>query len=123
MFDTQQNNRRTRKVADQVKNDLSWIVQHKFKDPHKAMVTITRVKISPDLKYATAYFSVIGKDADHKETEKALKQSASFLRRELSQRIRLKFVPELRFFYDDSLEYADHMAQLFNRINDTNSDN
>ena len=118
MFDQGQGSRRTRKVADQIKSELGWILQQKYKDPQQGMVTVTRVKLSRDLKYATVYFSVLGDNIDIKISEKGLKNAVPFLRRELGQKIRMKFVPELRFFYDDSLEYSEHIAQLFKKIHD-----
>ena len=116
MFEPDQENRRTRKVADQIKNEISWILQQKYTDPQGAMLTVTRVKVSRDLKYAKVYFTVLGTDIDVKTSEKDLKKAVPFLRHELSRKIRTKFVPELRFFYDDSLEYARHMTELFNKI-------
>jgi ribosome-binding factor A len=122
MFEQEQDNRRNRKVADQIKSEMSWILQQKFTDPQQGMITVTKVKISRDLKHATVYFSVLGQNIDVKVSEKALKNAVPFLRRELGHRVKMKFVPELRFFYDDSLEYAEHIAELFNKIND-NKDN
>ena len=122
MFENDQFSRRSRKVADQVKNEISWVLQQKYKDPQNGMITVTKVKISRDLKYATIYFTVLGQDIDIKESEKALKKAIPFLRKEFGQRVRMKFVPELRFFYDDSLEYSAHMEKLFKKIND-NKDN
>ena len=122
MFEQEQDNRRNRKVADQIKSEMSWILQQKFTDPKQGMITVTKVKISRDLKHATVYFSVLGQNIDVKVSEKALKNAVPFLRRELGHRVKMKFVPELRFFYDDSMEYAEHIAELFNKIND-NKDN
>jgi len=118
MFDAPQESRRSRKVADQVKNELGWILQQKYSNHQYGMVTITKVKVSRDLKYATIYFSALGENVDPKEAEKALKKAVPFLRKELSQRVSLKFIPELRFFYDDSLVYSEHIAGLFKKIND-----
>ena len=119
MFEQELDSRRSRKVADQIKNEISWILQQKFTDPQRGMITVTKVKISRDLKHATVYFSVLGQNIDVKVSEKALKNAVPFLRRELGQRVKMKFVPELRFFYDDSLEYAGHIAELLNKINDS----
>ena len=115
----EQDSRRTRKVADQIKNELGWIMQQKYRDPQHGMVTITKVKLSRDLKYSTVYFSIFGQDIDIKESEKSLKKAIPFLRRELGQKVRMKFVPELRFFYDDSMEYSEHIARLFKKIDDS----
>ncbi len=118
MFDQEQGSRRTSKVADQIKNKISLILQQKYNEPQGGMITVIKVKVSRDLKYAKVYFTVLGKDIDFKTCEKDLKKATPFLRRELSQTISMKFVPELRFFYDDSVEYSEHMARLFKKIND-----
>jgi ribosome-binding factor A len=118
MFNAPQESRRSRKVADQIKNELGWIIQQKYKNAQQGMVTLTKVKLSRDLKYATIYFTAMGDDVVPAEAEKALKKAVSFLRRELSQKLALRFVPELRFFYDESLAYSQHIASLFKKIDD-----
>jgi ribosome-binding factor A len=118
MYSQEPESRRSKKVADQIKSELGWILQQKYTDPQHGMVTVTRVRLSRDLKYATVYFSVLGQNIDIKVSEKGLKNAIPFLRRELGQKVRMKFVPELRFFYDDSLEYSEHIAQLFKKIHD-----
>jgi ribosome-binding factor A len=122
MLNRGQESRRSRKVADQIKTDLGWILQQKYKDPQRGMITITRVRLSRDLKYAKIYFSILGQDIDTRLSEKDLKNAVPFIRRELGQKMNIKFVPELRFFYDDSLDYSAHIAQLFKQIHD-NKDN
>ncbi len=109
-------NRRSQKVASQIKENLSWLIEHQFRDPGKGFVTVTKVRLSPDLKIANVYYSVLGKSEDRNSTDKALKRGRSYLRRELGNRVKLRFLPELRFFYDDSLEYSDRIAQLLNKI-------
>jgi ribosome-binding factor A len=122
MFESNEVSRRARKVADQIKNEISWILQQKYTDSQQGMVTVTKVKVSRDLKYATIYFTVLGENIDRKVSEKGLKNAIPFLRRELGQKLRMKFVPDLRFFYDDSLEYSAHMAELFKKIHDRSAD-
>jgi len=119
----EQDSRRSRKVADQIKNELGWIMQQKYRDPQQGMITITKVKLSRDLKYAKVYFSILGQDIDIKESENSLKKAVPYLRKELGQKVRTKFVPELRFFYDDSMEYSEHIARLFKKIDDSKNTN
>jgi ribosome-binding factor A len=118
----QEENRRTRRVADQIKNELALLIDHKLKDPHLGLVTLTRVKLTSDLKLASVYFSVYGKDIDKKKYTVLLTRAGHFLRKELSSRIEMRYIPELRFFYDDSLEYAEHITNLFKKIHE-NEDN
>jgi len=111
-------NRRIRRVADQIKNELAWLIDYKLKDPQLGLVTLTRIKLSPDLKLASLYFSVYGRDKEQKEYVAILNRASHFLRRELALKIKMRSIPELRFFYDDSLEYAEHIQNLFKKIHD-----
>jgi len=116
-----QENRRSRKIADQVKIEISWLIDRKIKDPGKGLVTITRVKLSPDLKLASVNFSVLGDQEQRKRSEIVLRRSTSFLRRELGMRLNLKYLPELRFYYDDSMEYAANISKIIKKIHENES--
>jgi ribosome-binding factor A len=96
-------NIRTKKIADQIKQELAWIIDHKVKDPKKGFITITRVRMSPDLRLASVYFSVLGENEDAAVSLEALKRANSYLRLQLRERIKLRYLPELRFFFDDSI--------------------
>jgi len=107
---------RAKKVASEIKENLGWLIEHKLRDPQKGFITITRVRLSPDLKIANVYYSVLGDDDARETSGKALKRASAFLKRELGNRVRLRYLPELRFFYDDSLEYQDRIAKLLSLI-------
>jgi ribosome-binding factor A len=113
---------RSKKVASEIKENLSWLIEHKLRDPQKGFITLTHVRLSPDLKIADIYYSVLGNEEKREATGIALKRAAAFLKHELGKRLHLRFLPELRFFYDDTLEYSDRIAQLLNIIhkNDNN---
>jgi ribosome-binding factor A len=117
-----ESSRRSQKVASQIKENLSWIVEHKFRDPGKGFITITKVRLSPDLKIANIYYSVLGKSEDRIATDNALKRAKSYLRHELGNRLKLRYLPELRFFYDDSLDYSDKINRLLNEIHKNEPD-
>ena len=114
--------RRSQKVASQIKENLSWLIEHKLRDPGKGFVTLTKVRLSPDLKIANVYYSVLGEPKDRQSTEEALGRAKSYLRYELGIKVKLRFLPELRFFYDDSLDYSDKIARLLSEINKNESD-
>ena len=122
MPNIQQNNRRSQRVASQIKTEISWLIEHKLRDPEKGFITVTRVRISSDLKLASIYFSVLGSDQDRISSEQALKRAKSFLKHGLGERINLRVVPELRFFYDDSLDYSDKISRLLKKVK-TNENN
>jgi len=114
----QEENRRIRRVADQIKTEMAWLIDHKLKDPQLGFVTLTRVKLTSDLKLASLYFSILGKDIDKKKSTEILNRASHFLRRELCLKIKMKYIPDLRFFYDDSLEYSEHIQILFKKIHE-----
>ncbi|MEJ2542516.1 MAG: 30S ribosome-binding factor RbfA [Calditrichaceae bacterium] len=111
-------NRRINRYADSIKRALSNIVEFKLNDPHKGFVTLTRVKVSPDLKIASVYYTVLGDDSQKDKTQAVLKKSIQFLRNELKPYITSRWLPELRFFYDDSMERADRINELLKQIKD-----
>jgi len=118
----QENNRRSQRVASQIKTEISWLIEHKFRDPKKGFITVTRVRLSPDLKIASIYYSVLGNDQERDASKEAFTRAKSFLKHELGNRIHLRAVPDLRFFYDDSLDYYDKISTLLNKINKDESD-
>jgi ribosome-binding factor A len=111
-------NRRLVKFAGNIKKAVSSIIDLKVKDPDKGFLTITSVKISPDLKIASIYYTVLGDKQQKDKTKKALDRSNGFIRNELKPSIKSRWLPELRFFYDDTLEQADKINRLINKIND-----
>ena len=118
MFEFHQDKRRTRRLADQIKSELAWIIDRKLHIPHKGMITLTRVRMSTDLKIARVYFTVIGDKTSHKETELALRKASSFLKRELSSVIKVRHLPELRFFFDDTMEYSENINSILRKIDE-----
>ena len=106
---------RTKRIADQVRKDLSIIIQREVKDPRVSLVTINEVRISKDLGYADIYFTCmnLNDEADaQKESEKVLNGAASFLRTQLASAVNLRVVPALRFHYDQILGNATRMNSL-----------
>lgn len=116
IFKMSDSHHRSKKVASEIKENLSWLIEHKVRDPQKGFITITRVRLSPDLKVANVYYSVLGKEEARETSGQALKRASAFLKRELGNRLRLRYLPELRFFYDDSLEYSERIAHLLSLI-------
>lgn len=110
--------RRSKRVADQIKNELGWLIEKKLSDPKKGFITLTRVKLSPDLKLANIYYSVLGDQTTRQQSGDTLNKANHFLRRELGRKVKLKYLPELRFFYDDSLDYSAHISSIIKKIHD-----
>lgn len=99
-----------------LQKEISELLVRKVKDPRLELVTITGVKISPDLKLARIYFSRFGTTEDLKKVMEGLESSAGFLRRELGQRMKLRHVPELIFTHDTSFEYGDRIESLLKEV-------
>lgn len=109
--------RRTDRVAGLLRQEISHLLQGRLKDPRLgALVSITHVVPSPDLKYASIGISVLGDPDKQKATLLGLQSSAGFLHRELHQRLRIRPVPHLRFTLDTSLQDGDRMQVLMDDI-------
>lgn len=104
---------RTQRLGEQIRRELSVLVQNEVKDPRVAMVSFTAVKLSRDLSHVKIYCTVMNKD-DRVETIKALNNAAGFLRKKLAAAITARIVPVIKFVYDESLEHGTHLTELIN---------
>lgn len=110
-------NSRGDRIRKALIKELSDIIQHKIKDPRiKGIISVTDVELSPDNKYAKAYISIFGQDDSKQEIMEAIEDSTSFIRGEVSRRIRMRFTPELKFILDESLEKARKLTDLIDKI-------
>ena len=104
------------RVADQVRAELAQLISRDVHDPGIGFVTLTRVKISPDLQSALVFYTALGDDNARKNTARALDRATPFLRRQIGSRIRLKRVPELKFVYDEAIAGQDRIERLLREI-------
>jgi len=111
MQETRQN-----KIARLLQKELSLIFQEQTRQMHGVMVSVTNVKISPDLSICTAYLSVFPSERAQEIVDN-IKANEKSVRYELGTRVRyqLRIIPELRFFIDDSLDYIDHIDELLKK--------
>lgn len=103
---------RSRRIGDQVQRLLSELIRREVKDPRLGMVTITEVRMSKDLAYATVFYSVLG--ADSNLTQEILDEAADYLRGPLGRSLGLRHSPELRFRRDELIEKGARMSELIN---------
>jgi ribosome-binding factor A len=103
---------RRERVAEQMRQELSDVIQREIRDPRKGWVTVTRVEMSPDLHYAKVFVSVYGDEEAQQVTMKVLTRAASFIRGVIGRRVRLRQTPELRFFLDDSIKQSQRIMDL-----------
>ena len=110
--------RRTDRINEQLREEISTLLVRQIKDPRlNAVVSITRVEASSDLRNARVYISVLGNDKAKQEALEGIQSAASFLRRELRDRLNMKHTPFLSYHLDGSIEEADQLSRLMNPIN------
>ena len=107
---------RPERVGDQLRSELSELLLRAVHDPGIGFVTLTRVRVTPDLQLARIYYTSLGTDAARRETERALRRATPFLRHELGRRLRLRRVPELHFLFDKSVEGQARIEELIEEI-------
>jgi len=107
---------RPARVADAIRDELSQLIAREVHDPGVGFLTFTHVKVTSDLQIARVYYTTLGDEKAQRETAKALTRAAPFLRRQIGQRIRLRRVPELEFFYDESIAQHDRIEQILQEL-------
>lgn len=107
---------RLEKVQEELRHQISLIVQQELKDPRIGFVTITRVEVTPDLKTAKVYFTRLGPKESFEDTVNGLNRSAGFVRKLIGERMRIKFTPQINFIYDDSLKRQDRIDEIIDKI-------
>lgn len=100
------------RVGEQIRQELSQILSQQVHDPGIGFLTLTRVKVTPDLQLARVLYTVFGDEKQRKETQKALDRALPYLRRQIASRIRLRRVPDLQFFYDESVAHQDRIEKI-----------
>jgi ribosome-binding factor A len=108
--------KRAEKVGDQIRQEISEMLLRGLKDPRIGFVTITKVAVSDDLRQAKVYYSVFGGDEEKEDSHQGLESATGFIKRELGRRLRLKYMPEITFLFDDSLEYGAHIEELLQKV-------
>ena len=111
-----QPSRRPQRLAFQIQREISLILSRGLKAHNIGFVTVTSVRMSPDLKYARVFVSLMGSEEEKKESFEALRGASGRVRHELGSRIRTRFLPEIDFVLDTSQEYGDHIDRLLDEI-------
>lgn len=109
---SQRPSHRVEKVADSVRRELSRLLLFKARDPKLRHVTITQVRMTPDLKEARAYYDWDGPEGERVDIEQKLEHAVPFLRHELAQILSFKFVPRLLFYFDETRSLHDRATAL-----------
>jgi len=112
---------RTQRVAEEMKKEISNIIINEIKDPRiSGLITITSVDISDDLRHAKVFVSIYGEKEKKMKTIEGLKNATGFIRREVGNRIRLRYTPEIVFKLDESIEHGVNIAKLLKEVGTQN---
>lgn len=112
---------RTHRIGELIKEEISEIIHREIKDPRIGFLTITGVDVTPDLRHADVYISVLGTKRQKEETLSVLQKAAGFLRKELSSRIEIKYFPDLRFAIDPSIEAGIKIDRIIKKIHESDT--
>ena len=107
---------RAERVSGLIQETLSDLLNKRIHDPRLHMATITRVKMSADLKSARIYYAIYGDDKRSQDAAKGFESARGFIKRILAPKLGLRYMPDLKFFYDDSFDYGSHIDQLLEKI-------
>ena len=113
-----QQSRRPQRLALQIQHEVSTMIFRDMKDRRIGFVTITGVQMSPDLKHAKIFVSMMGSEEEKKESLATLNHATGWIRHELGQRIRMKFLPDMVFLTDTSQDYGEHIDKLIDEIHE-----
>lgn len=109
--------RRIDRIEEQIRLELSEIIEREIQDPRIGLVTVTNVKVSPDLRHSHVFVTVLGDEAQRKKALQGLRSAAGFVRRSISKRLHhLRRIPEFSFDYDESVEKSIRIEELLNQI-------
>ncbi len=106
------------RVNQMIRREISLIIQQEIGDPRLSFASISRVEVSRDLQHAKVFFCILGDDLKREQAQQALDKASGFIRRCVAQRVTLKFIPELSFYYDKSLDYRTRIEQEVQKISD-----
>jgi ribosome-binding factor A len=107
---------RPSRIADQLRAELADLIARQVHDPGIGFLTLTHVKVTADLQIARVYYTTLGEAKARQDTSRALERATPFLRRQLGSRLRLKRVPQLEFFFDESIARGDRIEQILHEL-------
>jgi ribosome-binding factor A len=111
--------KRSDRVSDLLKEEISQLLLREVKDPHIGFVTITDVEVSKDLKVAKVYYTILGDEKQVNDSAKVLNRVSRFIKRQLGKRLRMRCIPDIIFRYDHSLEYGAKIDYILDHLKDS----
>jgi ribosome-binding factor A len=107
---------RPARVGDQIRVEIADLLAREVHDPGIGFLTVTHVKVTADLQQARVYYTTLGDQKARRDSQRALERASPFLRRQLGRRLRLRRIPELQFFFDESIERQDRIERILQDI-------
>ena len=104
------------RLAESIKIEVSRIIREEIKDPRLGFVTVSDVEVADDLRYARIYVSILGKEDEIKNSMDVLTRASGYVRSEIGKIVRLRYVPEIAFKYDHSIEHGAHISKLLREV-------
>lgn len=111
---------RSSRLEEQILRDVSMIIENEYRERFPAFVTLTKVRVSKDLRYATIYYSVLGDESKREQCASILADETKHIRHQAASKIRVRQIPEFAFKFDTTIEEGIRLEQLFNEIRDQN---
>ncbi len=114
---------RADRVSGQIQKALTEILQKNVSDPRLEMVTITKVKMTNDLRIARIYFTMAGSKKTPEEANEGFQSAHKYLKRILADQLMMRYMPNIEFYYDDSFDHASHINELLKAIHKNDGTN
>lgn len=112
--------RRSERTSKLIQREISELLERQVNDPRLSnLISVTQVSLSPDLKYAKVFVSVLGNEKNKRDMLAGFNTASGFLRRELASHLKLKYTPQLSFHYDDSIERGVRLLELMEQVSNT----
>jgi len=108
--------KRTARIGEAIREEISSILLQEVNDPRIQFVSITRVEVSADLQHAKVYVSILGSDQKREEAFEGLKSARGYIQKKLGKKIRLRYMPEITFKMDTSIDYGIHIFELLQEM-------
>jgi len=110
---------RANRVAEEIKREITRMLRDEIKDPRIGFVTVTGVEVTPDIRYAKVFVSVLGDEQSRAQSVSALEKAKGFVRTELGRTMRFRYTPEIHFKFDTSIEHGARIMKLLEEVKDT----
>jgi len=108
---------RPERAQEAIRQEISTIIHNELKDPRLGFITITGVELTKDMRYAKVYFSVLGEDKAKFLALKGLKSAKGYIKGRLGDKIKLRFMPEIEFKIDETLERTEEVFRILDKLN------